>query len=93
MNNSIKDEPIETTQKVIANRTKVLVPVATDSNGQLRLTSDSLQKAILMVTKGGQVENLPQGGLVINNSNSTTISTNFAEAMLRTSTSNDNIWQ
>ena len=67
--------------------------MATDSNGQLRLTSDSLQKAILMVTKGGQVENLPQGGLVINNSNSTTISTNFAEAMLRTSANNDNIWQ
>ena len=89
----MKEAPIEANQKVIGNRTKVLVPVSTDSNGQLRLTSDALQKAILMVTKGGQVENLPQGGLVINESNSTAISANFAEAILRTSTTRDDIWQ
>ena len=57
-------------QKMVGKRTKVLVPVGTDSDGQLRLTTEALQKAILMVTKGGQVENLPQGGLIINNSNS-----------------------
>ena len=55
---------------MVGKRTKVLVPVGTDSDGQLRLTTEALQKAILMVTKGGQVENLPQGGLIINNSNS-----------------------
>ena len=47
-------------------RTKVLVPVSTDENGQFRLTSEAIQKAILMVTEGGQVENLPQDGLLLN---------------------------
>ena len=74
------------------NRTKVLVPVATDTKGQLRLTSEALQKAILLVTKGGQVENLPQGGLVLNNSNSI-LQTSFKTEMLDNTTRNDNLWQ
>ena len=52
---------------ILARRTKILVPVSKDSTtGQLRLTSDNLQKAIVLATKGGQVENLPGEGLVIN---------------------------
>ena len=54
---------------ILARRTKILVPVSKDSaTGQLRLTSDNLQKAIVLATKGGQVENLPgeREGLVIN---------------------------
>jgi len=58
----------EVTKEVI-NRasTKILVPVAKDSNGQLRLSSDILQKAVLMATQGGQIENLPSSGLIIAN--------------------------
>ena len=52
---------------ILARRTKILVPVSKDSTtGQLRLTSDNLQKAIVLATKGGQVENLPGEGLIIN---------------------------
>ena len=42
--------------------------MAKDANGQLRLSSDILQKAVLMATQGGQIENLPQSGLIIANS-------------------------
>ena len=59
----------EVTKEVIIKRasTKILVPVAKDSNGQLRLSSDILQKAVLMATQGGQIENLPTSGLIIAN--------------------------
>lgn len=50
--------------------TKILVPVATDSSGQLRLSSEALQKAILLATRGGQIENIPHEGLVIGNNSS-----------------------
>ena len=72
---------------MVGKRTKVLVPVGTDSNGQLRLTPEALQKAILMVTKGGQVENLPQGGLILNNSNSLIL--NNSNSIIQTRISED----
>jgi hypothetical protein len=47
-------------------KTKFLVPVAPDSSsGQLRLSSEALQKAIIMATSGGQIENLPSEGLLV----------------------------
>ena len=52
---------------LLARRTKILVPVSKDSTtGQLKLSADTLQRAILEVA-GGQVENLPGEGLIINN--------------------------
>lgn len=60
-----KKKIVATSGDKILNRTKVLVPVSTDASGQLRLSSENLQKAILMVTQGGQVENLPSGGFEI----------------------------
>ena len=56
------------TSNLLARRTKILVPVSKDSTtGQLKLSADTLQRAILEVA-GGQVENLPGEGLIINNS-------------------------
>ena len=74
----------ETGKEVIKRAsTKILVPVAKDANGQLRLSSDILQKAVLMATQGGQIENLPQSGLIIANDSPNVAMPGFI----------DNIWQ